>query len=168
MKVKVKEGLLSLDTIETWIEVNGQDKIYIYIYIYIYIFFFSPISWYPIGSSYSLVSSLQLPYRLRRGTRHPKHNPTKPHCFLTQRTSNPEARHTNVSEETQYTWRPGQRALRPARQCTKRQGYPCRPNPPLTRTMLGQLRAAPWVSRSWPAATEPKLKPGSLVAQLAL
>ncbi|XP_070995671.1 LOW QUALITY PROTEIN: SH2 domain-containing adapter protein E-like [Oncorhynchus clarkii lewisi] len=37
--------------------------------------------------------------------RPPKHNPTKPHCFLTQCTSNPEASRTNVSEETPYTWR---------------------------------------------------------------
>ena len=34
---------------------------------------FSPICWYPIGS-YSLVSSPQLPYGLRRGVRPPKHN----------------------------------------------------------------------------------------------
>uniref|UniRef100_A0A8C7Q564 Ecotropic viral integration site 5 n=1 Tax=Oncorhynchus mykiss TaxID=8022 RepID=A0A8C7Q564_ONCMY len=30
------------------------------------------------------------------------------------------------------------------------QGHPCRPNPPLTRTMLEQLCATPWVSRSRP------------------
>jgi hypothetical protein len=34
---------------------------------YIFTPFFSPISWYPIGSSYSLVSSLELLYGLRRG-----------------------------------------------------------------------------------------------------
>jgi hypothetical protein len=36
--------------------------------------------------------------------RPPKHNPTKPHCFLTQRASNTEASRTNVSEETPCTW----------------------------------------------------------------
>uniref|UniRef100_A0A673VZZ3 Uncharacterized protein n=1 Tax=Salmo trutta TaxID=8032 RepID=A0A673VZZ3_SALTR len=49
--------------------------------------------------------------RRSRAMRPPKHNPTKPHCFLTQCTSNLEASCTNVPEETQYTWRPGQRAL---------------------------------------------------------
>ena len=48
------------------------------------------------------------------------------------------------------------------------QEHPCRPNPPLTRTTLCQLCSAPWVSQSQPAATEPGLEPGSLVAQLAL
>ena len=48
------------------------------------------------------------------------------------------------------------------------QEHPCRPNHPLIRTTLGQLCAAPWFSRSRPAATEPGLKSGSLVAQLAL
>jgi hypothetical protein len=38
--------------------------------------------------------------------RPPIHNPTKPHCFLTQRVSNPEASRTNVSEETPCTWQP--------------------------------------------------------------
>ena len=37
-----------------------------YYYIYIFYTFFTPVSWYPIGS-YSLVSSLQLPYGLGRG-----------------------------------------------------------------------------------------------------
>ena len=37
-----------------------------------------------------------------------KHDPTKPHCFLTQWPLNPEASHTNVLEETLYTWQPCQ------------------------------------------------------------
>ena len=48
------------------------------------------------------------------------------------------------------------------------QEHPCQPNPLLTRMTLGQLCAAPWVSWWRPAATEPGLEPGSLVAQLAL
>uniref|UniRef100_A0A4W5LWN1 G-protein coupled receptors family 1 profile domain-containing protein n=1 Tax=Hucho hucho TaxID=62062 RepID=A0A4W5LWN1_9TELE len=44
---------------------------------------------------------------------------------------------------------------------------PCRPNPPLPRTTLGQLCTTSSVSRSRLAATEPVLEPGSLVAQLA-
>uniref|UniRef100_A0A8C8FBD3 Rap-GAP domain-containing protein n=1 Tax=Oncorhynchus tshawytscha TaxID=74940 RepID=A0A8C8FBD3_ONCTS len=35
------------------------------------------------------------------------------------------------------------------------QEHPSRPNPPLTRTTLGQLCAGSWVSRSWPAAPHP-------------
>uniref|UniRef100_A0A4W5MQ43 E3 ubiquitin-protein ligase RNF10 n=1 Tax=Hucho hucho TaxID=62062 RepID=A0A4W5MQ43_9TELE len=47
--------------------------------------------------------------------RPPKHDPTKPRCFLTQCPPNPKANRTNVSEETPYTWRPCQRACaRPA------------------------------------------------------
>jgi hypothetical protein len=37
-----------------------------------------------------------------------------------------------------------------------------------TQTMLGQLCTAPWVSQSQSAVTEPGLKPGFLVAQIAL
>ena len=82
-------------------------------------FIFIPFSWYPIGS-YSLVPSLQLPYGHGRGEgwepiHPPKHNPAKPHCFLTQYLLSLEASRTNVSEETPCTWRPCQHALRPAR-----------------------------------------------------
>ena len=82
------------------------------LYIYFFPFFLSPNLWYPIVSIYYLVSSLQLPYWFGRDEGRkpcvlPKHNPTKPHCFLTQRASNPEASRTNVLEETPCTWRPG-------------------------------------------------------------
>ena len=43
--------------------------------------------------------------------------------------------------------------------CAMEEGHPCRPNPPLTWTTLGQLCTAPRVSRWRPAATEPELKP---------
>ena len=46
--------------------------------------------------------------RRSRAVRPPKHDPTKPHCFLTQCPLNPEANCTNVSEETPYTWQPCQ------------------------------------------------------------
>ena len=45
--------------------------------------FFSPISWYPIGT----VAATPIMTREKqrsRATHPPKHNPTKPHCFLTQ------------------------------------------------------------------------------------
>ncbi|KAM9506964.1 SRSF protein kinase 3-like isoform 2-T4 [Salvelinus alpinus] len=42
------------------------------------------------------------------------------------------------------------------------------PNPPLTRTTLGQLCAASWVSWSWPAVTQPGIEPGSVVTPQAL
>ncbi|XP_064878902.1 protocadherin-15-like [Oncorhynchus nerka] len=36
--------------------------------------------------------------------RPPKHDPAKPHCFLTHCSLNPEVSHTNVSEETLHSW----------------------------------------------------------------
>jgi hypothetical protein len=45
----------------TQLRTSSEEHIYLFFYP-----FFSPISWYPIGS-YSLVSSLQLPYKLGRG-----------------------------------------------------------------------------------------------------
>ena len=102
----------------------------------------------------------------------PKHNPTKLYCFLTRFPLNPEASRTNVLEETPYTWRQCQRACaQPATGVARARwdkDIPARPNPPLTRAPLGQSCAASWVSRSRPAATQPGLEPGSLVAQLAL
>ncbi|KAK6322548.1 hypothetical protein J4Q44_G00073400, partial [Coregonus suidteri] len=41
----------------------------------------------------------------------PKHDPAKPHCFLTHCSLNPEASSTNVSEEMPYNWRPCRRAF---------------------------------------------------------
>jgi hypothetical protein len=38
-----------------------------------------------------------------------------------------------------------------------------RPNPPLTRTRLGQVCVTSWVSRSWPAATQPGIESRSVV-----
>jgi hypothetical protein len=70
--------------------------------------FFSPISWYQIGS-YSLVSLMQLQYGLESCA-----------SFKTQANQaallldNPEASRTIVPEETPSTWRPCQRALHPA------------------------------------------------------
>ncbi|CDQ89768.1 unnamed protein product [Oncorhynchus mykiss] len=73
--------------------------------------------------------------------RPPIHNPTKPHCFLTQRTSNPEASRTNEPEETPCTWQPWLA-------CTA-------PGP----TTLCQLCVAPRTSRSRPVTTEPGREP---------
>uniref|UniRef100_A0A674BVC7 Zinc finger MYM-type protein 4-like n=1 Tax=Salmo trutta TaxID=8032 RepID=A0A674BVC7_SALTR len=73
--------------------------------------------------------------------RPPKHDPAKLHCFLTHCSLNPEASCTNVSEET---------------------------NPPLTRTTLGQLCAASWLSRSRQPATQPGIEHGSVVTPLSL
>jgi hypothetical protein len=48
-------------------------------------------------------TSVRTRERRRLGAVHlPKHNPTKLYCFLTQWPLNPEASHTNVSEETLY------------------------------------------------------------------
>ena len=43
-----------------------------------------------------------------------------------------------------------------------------RPNPPLTRTTLGQLCSALWDSRSRPEVIQPGIEPGSVVTPLAL
>ena len=48
------------------------------------------------------------------------------------------------------------------------QGDRGRLNHPLTRTTLGHLSAASWVCWSRPAATQPGIKPGSVVMPQAL
>ena len=100
-----------------------------------------------------------------RAMRPPKHNPDKAHCFLTHCSLNPEPRRANVSEETPYSWTTevSVHASGPPQGVAREQGHPGRPNPPLTRATLGQLCAASWVSRSGPAATQPGIKPGSVV-----
>ncbi|CDQ58495.1 unnamed protein product [Oncorhynchus mykiss] len=73
----------------------------------------------------------------------PIHNSTKPHCFLTQRASNPEASRTNVSEETPCTWQPwlARTAPGPPQESLVRDetriSLPAKPS--LTRTTLCQL-----------------------------
>jgi hypothetical protein len=120
-------------------------QICLFLCILIFVFFLTPsfsrISWCPIVSSYHLVSSLQLPYGLRRVMRPPIHNPT-----------NPETSRTNVSEETPCTWRswlahtaPGPPQEFMVRDET-RISLPAKPS--LTRTTLGQLCVAPRTSRS--------------------
>ena len=95
--------------------------------------------------------------------RPPIHNQTKPHCFLTQRASNPEANRTNVSEETPCTWQPwlARTAPSPPQESLVRDdtriSLPAKPS--LTRTTLGQLCVAPRTSRSWPVTTEPGREP---------
>ena len=59
---------------ELWGKNDLRLRFYFFYYWYICYPFFSPISWYPIGS-YSLVPS--------RAVRPPKRDPAKPHCFLT-------------------------------------------------------------------------------------
>uniref|UniRef100_A0A4W5P9Y0 SH3 domain binding glutamate rich protein n=1 Tax=Hucho hucho TaxID=62062 RepID=A0A4W5P9Y0_9TELE len=56
----------------------------------------------------------------------------------------------------------------PGRHKESLERHPSRPNPPLTRTTLGQLCAASWVSRSRSDATQPGIEPGSVVTPLAL
>jgi hypothetical protein len=119
-------------------------------------------------SSYYLVSSLPTPVRAQERRRLKVmrlliHNPTKPHCFLTQLTSNPEARHTNLSEETPCTWLPWLARTTPGPpqeslvRDETRISLPAKPS--LTWTTLGQLCVAPLTSRSRPVTTEPGRKP---------
>ena len=80
-----------------------------------------------------------------------------------QRTSNPEASRTNVSEETLCTWLPRLASTEPGPpqeslvRDETRISLPAKPS--LTRATLGQLCVAPHASRSRPAATEPWLEP---------
>ena len=120
---------------------------------------------YDISSNYILI-----PVRERRRLkvmRPPKHNPTKPHCFLTQRASNPEASrasqpHQCVGGNTMHlaTWlactAPGPPQESLVRDET-RISLPAKPS--LTRTKLGQLCIAPRTSRSRPVTTEPGREP---------
>ena len=68
----------------------------------------------------------------------------------------------NSRTNTLYNVQPCQRA------CAMGQGHPGWPIPPLTRTTLGQLCFASWVSWSWPAATQFGNKPRSVVTPQAL
>ena len=125
--------------------------------------FFSPISWYPIVVVATILSHR---YNSRTGSGEtkveshafPDTQPNQPHCFLTQRASNPEASRTNVSEETLCTCQlwlactapdPPQESL--VRDET-RISLPAKPS--LTQTTLGQLCIAPQTSRSRPVTTE--------------
>ena len=84
--------------------------------------------------------------------RPPKHNPTKPHCFLTQRTSNPEASRTNVSEETSQ----GVASVRRDKDI------------PVGQTLPNPDDAGPIVRHPIGLRQSLGLNPESLVAQLAL
>ena len=92
-----------------------------------------------------------------------KHHPTKPHCFLTQRASNPEASRTNVSEETPCTWQPWLACTEPSppqESLVRNETRISLPsNPSLTRTTLCQLCVVPRTSRSRPVTTEPGREP---------
>ena len=100
--------------------------------------------------------------RRSRAMRPPKHNPTKPHCFLTQCLINPEASHINVSEETPYTWRPCQCACAQPTTGIARARWD--KDIPASQTLHKPRRR--WAncvpthgSRLRPVATEPGLKP---------
>ena len=86
---------------------------FLFIYLSFFLFyFFTPFSPQFCGIQLLVATILSHRYNSRTGTGETKvmlppiHNPTKPHCFLTQRASNPEASRTNVSEETPCTWQP--------------------------------------------------------------
>ena len=85
--------------------------------------------------------------------------PNQPYCFLTQRASNPEASHTNVS--TPCTWQPWLARQVPGRpqeslvRDETRRSLPTNPS----LTMLGRLCGAPWPSRAQPGTTEPGREP---------
>ncbi|XP_071187506.1 uncharacterized protein [Salvelinus alpinus] len=128
-----------------------------YIYFFILPPFFSPISWYPIVSSYYLVSSLQLPYGLGRDEgREPCVLRNTTQLLLNTARIQPGSQpHHCVRGNTVHlaTWSactapgPPQESL--VRDET-RISLPAKPS--LTRTTLGQLCVAPWTSWSRPAA----------------
>ena len=80
-----------------------------------------------------------------------KHDPAKPHCFLTHCSLNPEASRTNVLEETLYNWRPRSAYRLPSRHNESlerdgtRKSQPVRPSPnldgagPVVRHFMGFL-----------------------------
>ena len=90
---------------------------------------------------FNLVSSLQLPKGL--GSRLT--------AFLNTHQLNPEASRNNVSEEAPFNWRPGSACRHQTRHKEwlgrDEPNKAPRPNPPLTRTTLGQLCAILWDSR---------------------
>ena len=132
------------------------------------VFFFTPFSWYPIVSSYYLVSSLQLPYGLMREPCIESHasSETQPNqatlLLNTARLQPGSQPHQCVGGNTVHlvTWlactAPGPPQELLVRDET-RISLPAKPS--LTRTTLGQLCVAPWTSRSRSAATEPGLEP---------
>jgi hypothetical protein len=138
--------------------------------------FFSPISWYPIGS-YSLVPFPQLRYRLGGGEgREPYvlRNTTQP-----SRTTSWHTARLNRKPAAPMCWRKhrttGDQSQRACAWPTTGvatvrwdKDIPVIPNSPLTRTTLGQLCAASLVSRSRPAATQPGIEPGCVLTPLAL
>jgi hypothetical protein len=73
-----------------WCWKDPKPRVFFIIFLVGY-FLTPPISWY-LNGNYSLVPSLQLPYRLRRSRamHPPKHDPAKPHCFLTHYPLKPE------------------------------------------------------------------------------
>ena len=96
---------------------------------------------------------------------HPlKHDPAKPHCFLTHCSLSPEAIHTNVSEETQYNWRPKSACMRQAchTESLERNGtrtsWPAKPSPnpddagPIAHHLMGL-----------PGMTQAGIEPGAVV-----
>ena len=145
---------------------KGISTRFLFLFIYFFNPFFSPISWYPIVVVATILSHR---YNSRTGSGETKveshassdTQPNQPHCFLTQRTSNPEASRTNVSEETLCTWQPwlGRTAPVPPQESLVRNetrtSLPAKPS--LTRTTLGQLCVAP--RTPLPVTTEPGRKP---------
>jgi hypothetical protein len=104
------------------------------------------------------------------------HNPSKQHCFLTQCPLNPKASHTNVSEETPYTWWPCQRACPwPATGVARARwdkDIPAGQTLPYPRRRWANCappHGSPGRGRLWQSLdSNQDLEPGSLVAQLAL
>ena len=124
---------------------------------------FSPISWYPIVSNYYLVSSLQLPYRLRRDEdRKPcvLRNTTQPSRALllnAARIQPGRTAATNVSEETLCSWWPwlACTAPGPPQESLVRDEprISLLAKPSLTRTTLGQILA---LLTSGPSSSRPR------------
>jgi hypothetical protein len=85
-----------------------------------------------------------------RAVHPPKHDPTKLHCFLAPMCR--RKHHTPGDCVSMHCTRPATGVA--GAQWDK-------DIPPLTRTTLGQLCAAPWVFRSWPAGFEPRISNGT-------
>ena len=81
----------------------------------IYLDLFSIPNWLSQSCPVAATPVLTRERRRSRAARPPKHDPTKPHCFLTNCSLNPEASRTDVSEESLHNWRPNSACMRLAR-----------------------------------------------------
>jgi hypothetical protein len=123
------------------------------LFIYTFIHFFSPISWYPIGI-YSLIPSLQLPFGLGRGAK-VESSASWHNAHWTRKPATPMCRGKHRTPGDRVSMHCSHPATGVASARWDKNILPAKPS-------RNPDDAGPIVR---PAATEPGLEPGSLVAQ---